>query len=54
MLTLLLGILKEGDRGQVREGDLVPQLGLVLVLVDGKVVRPQYEEDGFPGLQRLV
>ena len=50
MLSLVLGVFKEGDGGQVREVKLMAQLVLLVGLVDGQSVRPQDEEDGFPGL----
>lgn len=50
MLSLVLGIFKEGDCGQVREVKLMAQLVLLVGLVDGQSIRSQDEEDGFPGL----
>ena len=43
-----------GDGGDFGEVDLVAQLGLGLVLVDGEVVGAQDEVDGFPLLGMVV
>jgi hypothetical protein len=48
VVHLLLRVALAGDGGDLGEVDLVAQLGLVLVLVDGEAVGPQDEVDGLP------
>jgi hypothetical protein len=35
VVALVFGVFEEGDGGEVREEDFVPQFGFVLVFVDG-------------------
>jgi hypothetical protein len=53
MLDLLLGVLLARDGGDFGEGDLVAELGLVLVAVDGEQIRAEDNVDGLPFLGRL-
>jgi hypothetical protein len=48
VVHLLLGILLACDGRDLGEVDLVTQLLLILVLVDGEQVRAQDEVDGLP------
>lgn len=48
VVHLLLRVSLAGDGGDLGEVDLVAQLGLVLVLVDGEVVWAQDKVDGLP------
>ena len=48
VVHLLLGVLLAGDGGDLGQVDLVPQLGLGLVLVDGQAVGAQDEVDSLP------
>ena len=45
---LLLGVALAGHGGEVRQADLVPELRLGLVAVDGQQVRAQDDVDGLP------
>ena len=50
VLALVFRVFEEGDGGEVGEEDFVPELGFVLVFVDGYGGGPEDEVDGFPGL----
>jgi hypothetical protein len=48
VVHLLLRVSLAGDGGDLGEVDLMAQLGLVLVLVDGEAVWAQDKVDGLP------
>ena len=54
MLYLLLRVLLARDGGDLGKCDLVAELGLVLVAVDGEQVRAEDDVDGLPLLRARV
>lgn len=54
VLYLLLRVLLTGDGGDLGEGDLVAELGLVLVAVDGEQIRAEDDVDGLPLLHGVL
>ena len=51
VLYLLFGVLLAGDGGDLGEGDLVAELGLVLVAVDGEQIGTEDDVNRLPLLQ---